>query len=126
MRLEFTVPGKPVPWQRAASRGRQRFTSPKHRAYKTKVGYAALAARPKGWPLDARYAVRITAYTTRRPDLDNIAKMVLDSIIGVLLSDDRRVDALSIVRVAGVGPGALVVSVRVMSEDELIDAERAA
>jgi len=108
----FTVPGRPVPWQRTASYHGRRITPTKTRDYQKRVGFAALAFLPKGWPLDARYSVEIFAKTTRRPDLDNIAKTVCDALNGIAWKDDRQVDRIYIERHAG---ESIEVSVEVLS-----------
>lgn len=103
--LAFVVPGQPVPYQRVASRGSQRFTTPKSRAYMTALRLRAMEAVAQkrlqhgGWPMDARYAVeiRVTNGDRRARDLDNVAKN-LDGCKDVLWYDDAQIDDLRIVR----------------------------
>ena len=121
--ISFVVPGQPVPYQRVASRGTQRFTTPKSRAYMgavrlrsmQAVGQAKHAGTP--WPLDARYAVEIhvTNGDRRARDLDNVAKN-LDGCKDVLWYDDAQIDDLRIVRCEPNKDAAqLVISVHVMA-----------
>lgn len=95
------VPGPIVPWQRPENRARGgRRTSGRSRAYRERLAYYAVQARPAGWPLDARYRVEVAAaFPDRRVrDLDNIAKQLLDALNRILWRDDGQVDALSVVR----------------------------
>lgn len=109
MILAFTVPGKPVPKQRARKGAGGRWYTPQAtRQYEATVGWAAVAARNAWqrtgkrllWPLDAQYAVtiRVTPQTRRRMDLDNAAKSLLDGITGVLWNDDSQVARLVVER----------------------------
>lgn len=95
-----TIPGKPETDHRARVTSRGTFMPAAYRAYMATVRLYALAARPRGWPLDARYSVSITVHEPdrRSRDLDNAAKGALDGMTGALWTDDRQIDALSIVR----------------------------
>ena len=95
--LAFTVPGDIVPWQRASSRGGQRYTPLRQRMYQDTVRNHALRAVGMGkcsgikWPLDAIYVLRIVIVRSGwQPfDADNAAKTVMDACRGVLWQDDR-------------------------------------
>jgi len=105
----FTVPGRPVPKQRARvyhdrKLGKIRGVTPDAtRQYENNVGLFALARRPRGWPKGIRYAVHIDAHVAltqrdkrpRKIDLDNVVKSVLDGLNKILWDDDHQVDALS-------------------------------
>ncbi len=101
--MTFTVPGKPVPKGRPRTVRRNgrviTFTPARTRRYERIVGICALAARPVGWPLDARYRVVLSVSGANpRADLDNVAKAVLDGCEGVLWTNDRQVCDLRVVR----------------------------
>lgn len=98
--LTYTVPGRPETDHRARVTARGTYMPAAYRAYMATVRLHALAARPRGWPLDARYSVSITVHEPdrRSRDLDNAAKGALDGMTGALWADDRQIDALSIVR----------------------------
>jgi Holliday junction resolvase RusA-like endonuclease len=100
MILAFTVEGKPVPWARTAAYHGRKLTTEKQRSYQRLVRALAARSRPRGWDLNARFAVEIVAHGTpkQRFDLDNVGKQILDSCNKVLWSDDRHVDVLAIVR----------------------------
>ena len=100
MILAFSVPGDPVTWKRARSQGSRRWTDPRDRDYRASLRLHALAARPKGWPLDARYSVTVVVSVRRDVgDVDNFAKSVLDAGKGVLWADDAAVRELYVRRV---------------------------
>jgi len=114
--LEFEVLGPPKPWQRAgrgvARNGRVvSYTPPETVAYQRAVRTAAWAklvtAGVHGWPLDARYRVKIACYfaNDRRRDIDNLSKSVLDALAatkknltGALYADDTQVVELSVLK----------------------------
>lgn len=99
-KLWFEVPGDPVPFARAASFGSRRFTPAKQRDYMLEVRRVAWDAMaydrslfvgpllveiwayhvyPAGWSQKKRAA---TFFKTSRPDVDNLAKVILDAIGG--------------------------------------------
>jgi Holliday junction resolvase RusA-like endonuclease len=112
--LTFTVPGVPVAWARARQRGRHHFTAPEVTAAKRRV---ALAARRAGvekvvdgpvlvelrFDYDAEettVAVRpLEVGKVTRPDIDNLAKLVLDALNGVAWEDDNQVAMLYAIKV---------------------------
>jgi Holliday junction resolvase RusA-like endonuclease len=97
VKVEFFVPGPLVPWMRAQGSGRRRFTHPTRVAYAERVAWLARAARPVGWPGDARYRVQVWCRHTnrQRQDLDNVVKLGTgDALIGVLWNDDSQVDEI--------------------------------
>lgn len=114
MEVVFEVPGEP------RGKGRPRFTKTGHpytdsetRAYEHKI--AAYYRRQLGafrWPDSAFVSVQVTAYypipqsatkaataamregrtlPSRKPDIDNVMKVVLDALNGVAYKDDSRV-----------------------------------
>jgi Holliday junction resolvase RusA-like endonuclease len=92
--IKFTIPGKPQPKQRARSgRGGQFYTPTETRAYMDLVGMCGLVARVAGWPMDARYKIRLELYypDRRRRDGDNVMKAVKDGLNGILWEDDSQV-----------------------------------
>lgn len=100
-RLSFTVPGEPVPWQRAGLSGTRHYTDAATRGYAKLVrDTAALAMRgaapftgacavsvvaylaiPRSWGLKrARMAVSGAEKPKSKPDCDNLAKGALDAL----------------------------------------------
>ena len=95
----FTVPGTPIPWQRARGRGKLRFSSPEQKAYQDSVRWAALAACPvslrsalvKDAGLVWIVALSIAVPNRRRRDADNVQKQIGDALQGVLWLDDSQI-----------------------------------
>jgi Holliday junction resolvase RusA-like endonuclease len=99
MVMAFVVPGPIVPWMRTQSHGTRRFTPPRQRGYQDRVRLVANLARPKGWPLDARYRVTVDVYCDgRKRDIDNCAKTIGDAIEGIAYRNDCHVDDLHVRR----------------------------
>jgi len=108
--IVFTIPGKPVPKQRARAGAGGRFYTPgPTRKYERAVHLCALDARQKymaehgfrhAWPLDARYSIEALAtWGDARPrDLDNLLKSLCDGGNGVLWKDDSQIDRKTISR----------------------------
>lgn len=96
--IAIEILGPVVPWQRTATVAGRRVTPKRQREYQAKVQWVALAARGPGWPLDARYRVQIWVWGSRRFDLDNAGKTILDALTGIAWADDRQVDELLVVR----------------------------
>lgn len=118
----FRVEGQPVGKARARTVARhgfvQSYTPQKTRDYEAKVRDAYIKAGGEMFP-DGPLGVLITAYfevpksyskknadacragkikPTGKPDLDNIAKLVLDALNGVAFKDDSRVCKIFMVK----------------------------
>lgn len=133
--LTFDIPGKPI------GKGRPRFTKQgrtytpaKTRAQEKEVARRAsdamvdagqdpieaaccvhLVARwpiPKSWPKAKREAAIRQEIQPGKPDLDNVAKLVLDAMNGVVYDDDARVVVLSVTKCYSGDPGVTVVVTR--------------
>lgn len=127
MEIVFTVPGEP------RGKGRPRFSRAGHTytdsetvAYERKI--AACYRKAHGafrWPVEALLEVDIVAYLpipqratkaqragmeagtvlpSRKPDVDNIAKAVLDALNGVAYKDDARVHRAVVTKYYGADP----------------------
>lgn len=98
--LSCVVPGPPQPKERPRVARGGAYTPSRTSAYEWRVLCAAKVARPRRWPMDARYRVSIVAHFAdrRRRDLDNVAKAVLDGLNDVVWGDDSQVDDMRIVR----------------------------
>lgn len=109
MICSFFVEGTPVTWKRARSNGARRWTDPRDRQWRDALRLGAMAARPKGWPLSARYVVAIDVLVKRDVgDVDNFAKALLDAAKGVLWDDDVAVCDLHVARTRADRPGMSV------------------
>ena len=124
--LTFAVPGEIVAWKRARTRHGSHFTDPDVASYMTAIAQEALNAmrsmrprmrvRPTGEPLAVtvratfRHAKKTTHGTpkTTKPDVDNIAKVVLDALSGIAYHDDAVVGRCTVAKVWGPAPELLV------------------
>lgn len=97
MKFRIWVPGKPVGKQRPRKgRGNRWYTPRETKEYEARVGELARMALPRGWIRTGRYQVVVDVSTqSRRLDLDNVLKSVLDGLTGTVYEDDRQVDVVS-------------------------------
>lgn len=121
-RLTFVVPGSPLSVNRVYRMGfspkghRIMFYSTEGKRWKAAVACHALARRPRDWPLDARYAVTFAAYFQRASaDVDNLVKPALDSLQGVLFTNDKQVTSVTATKAIDVEAPRLVVTVEVIA-----------
>jgi len=111
MHLDFVIPGKPVPWDKARARNGHIYKPPRLRAWQEKVRAAVFVAvnnkdasgpfpvpkdmpvvleitvfakRPKGLPMSVHY-------DTRKPDATNIQKGIEDALTKLVYPDDAQV-----------------------------------
>lgn len=108
MRLTFDIPGPAVPKGRPRVTSRGTFTPKRTVEYEKRVRDCAHAVRNRDfWALGWRYEVtiHIVPLAAKKPgakprgaDVDNVAKSILDALIGVLWSDDAQVSALHVIR----------------------------
>jgi Holliday junction resolvase RusA-like endonuclease len=108
VKVEFFVPGRPVPYDRVNIVGNRKLTPKRQREWATKCAGEAWAALVQSaelraaWPIGARMAltVEVTPEDHRRADLDNYAKAVMDAVTRstVIWADDSQVDRLTVVR----------------------------
>lgn len=118
--LAFVVPGAPRGKERPRFSDGGVYTPRATRDYQEQVAWLAHRARgpakpwggpvlveidavhviPKSWTKAEREAAGHAA-PVRAPDLDNVAKAVLDACNGVLWDDDRQVASLLVRRVWG-------------------------
>ena len=131
------IPGKPCAWQRARSNGKVRFDSAEQARNKLtigQIGAAAMAGRP---PFKGPLEVRIVAYfpwpksmsekkkkvfgaqyCMTQKDLDNICKLIGDSLNCIVWEDDRQIVDLSAAKRYSLTPETRIrVSVLVPDEE---------
>jgi Holliday junction resolvase RusA-like endonuclease len=138
--ISFTVPGPPRGWARARASAAGRFVrmhNPKSNdEWRASVQFAAVGRFPE--PLRVPVAVVITAFWSRpaghigkrglkpsapvhrtgKPDVDNLAKGVLDSLNGIAWHDDAQVVQLVVAKGWADDGGARTV-VSIFPRDEL-------
>jgi len=115
--LAFTVPGKPVSWERLRTSGKRRFESKKVTAQKKAIRLCANIdmslrhiTKPLHWPI-ALHVVAVFGRPKGKPDgypeelwerhgeipsrsandCDNILKLVADALQGVVYENDREI-----------------------------------
>lgn len=133
LKCDFIVEIVPEAWRRARvmrlKRGVRHFTDAKTRSYEAQIGFAAkLAMRgqpllsgpvsavmtfslpiPASWPhRKAQDASLGLTLPTVAPDLDNLAKAVLDGCNGVVFEDDKQVVYLEATKRYADRPGVAV------------------
>lgn len=94
MQWSFTVPGRPVTWQRSGVHEGKRLTQKEQKVAKAAIAWAATAARPKGrWPMDVVYAIEVIGYWPDRRfgDVDRLVSLVMDALQGIVYKEDRQV-----------------------------------
>ena len=109
--LKITIPGNPTPWSRAGKAGKHHYTKPAMAASQRliawntiqQVGQMTLTgplevsivfglAIPASWSRKrTQEALDGRTRPTGKPDVDNLAKQVLDALNGVLWQDDAQV-----------------------------------
>lgn len=99
------IPGEPRPWKRTGGNGKRRYTDPEMAELKRTIG---VIARTKfSQPIQQGVAVSMECcfyvqppkrldlikrpYPTRRPDLDNMEKLVADALNGIAYHDDCQI-----------------------------------
>ncbi|MGM0584244.1 MAG: RusA family crossover junction endodeoxyribonuclease [Pseudomonadota bacterium] len=135
-RHAFTVPGKPMGKQRPRfTRRSGRSYTPdetltaenwvKHCALEAKVtpldgplavDITAVSAIPKSWSKKKRQDAIALGYDTRKPDADNIGKLVTDALNGIAYGDDAQVAILTVTKAHDAGEPRVVVSVTQLKE----------
>lgn len=108
--LEIIVPGRPIAWGRPVRAKGHTFTPSKTLAHERHVGAQAIAAvlragetRPY-CPNPNLVSVEIDCHFADRrslPDVDNLAKAVLDGLNKIAWDDDRQVESLTVRRHVG-------------------------
>jgi Holliday junction resolvase RusA-like endonuclease len=126
MQIMFTVYGEPVAKGRPrfAKRGNyvQAYTPVKTKTYEDEVRLLATKAKGSGSTLEGSVSVFIyisfsvpKSYSkrkledclsgkekhTKKPDLDNVAKAIIDGMNGIIFKDDSQITSLHVTKVYG-------------------------
>lgn len=105
----FAVEGRPVPWARAGQQGQRKFTPKAQRAQMDLLGYAARSRihipMEGALTLSVQFLYKGVGPRVQRPDLDNLVKLVKDSLQGIAYKDDAQIVQLAAFK--GTGPEAL-------------------
>lgn len=141
MEMTFQVPGEPRGKGRPRFSGGRAYTDSETRAYEKKIAdYYCIFRGPIRWPEGAFFEVEIIAYLpipknaskvqraamergivlpSRKPDVDNIEKAVLDALNGVAYPDDSRVHRCSCAKYYGAEP-RLEITLRTAAPSEIL------
>lgn len=131
--IAIVIPGEAVPFARAGAHGKVRFTPPAQRAQMKAIGMLANRQMAGAEPFDGPIKVQIRAtyeppkswsrakqgqakWKTSLPDADNLAKLVLDSLNGIVWIDDARVCDLSIQKRYGLKSETVVTVMQLRGE----------
>ena len=100
--IKIIIPGRPVPKGRPRfGRNGQVYTPKKTREYEELVGWYTKQCMTE--PLKGNVMLHIKTYVKKNifPDLDNIAKAIMDGLNGIAYKDDRQVMCLTVQRLRG-------------------------
>ena len=110
--IEFVVPGEAVPFARAGSRGKRRYTLEKQADYMQLVKHYAWLAMDGRPPLDGPIAMSLLAeflhpkswsrkkqettyWKETRSDMSNIIKILEDAMNSIVFNDDAQISLLA-------------------------------
>jgi len=116
--ISFTVPGDPVPWERARLGAGGHVTAPRTRKWQDKIKHHALnAIHPKDRRQEGPVSIRMRFWreTRRACDWDNLAKSVCDALNGIAYEDDSQIDIALVTR--GVDPHFPRVEIEITHHD---------
>lgn len=120
--LTFTVPGPPVPKERARVIRRRSYTPDKTKAFEASVAaYARIAMREAcvemvGKKTPVALSLEFYMPDRRRRDIDNMAKAVMDGLNGVLYHDDYQVVRLECFKSVDKDDPRTVVTMAILEE----------
>lgn len=121
--IEFTVPGDVVPWARARTGNGVHFTPAKQRSYGTTVREVCETAMHGAPPLEGPIELKLLAiylrpksapkrkpplWKDKKPDADNIVKLVKDALRKLAYRDDAQIASLHVWKRYGEHPGITV------------------
>lgn len=88
--------------QRVGEAARQKIKDPTGRD--VQVDILAVYQIPKSWPKARREAARVGDVLPKKPDIDNVIKIVLDGLNGAAFVDDSQVHMVSAEKAYGDEP----------------------
>src|SRR5258708_2506226 len=113
MSISFTIPGEAVPFARAGALGKRRFTPKKQGDFMGAVRTIAANAMQGAAPFDGPVSMTVEAtylvpaswskkrraaahWKASKPDADNLAKILKDSLNAIVFADDAQVAMLHV------------------------------
>ena len=138
--VSLFIPGKPIAFARAGSKGARRFTPGPQASYKLAVGHIARAAmskagyKPFEGPLELTYRATFDwpetwsqrrkdkiRWKSSKPDVDNAAKLAADALNQIVYLDDAQIASLRAQKVYGLPEGVTITIAPLVDEAELSD-----
>jgi Holliday junction resolvase RusA-like endonuclease len=90
--LDLTVPGEPVPWERAGrTRSGRSFTKPKTASQQALISLLARGKCQTPTPDPVIVELDFFIGSKRRVDGDNLQKLVWDALTGIAWDDDSQI-----------------------------------
>ncbi len=118
MKVQLTIPGKPFAWRRARSNGKVRFNDPAMTAHSNvlqaialphfhkplegpvRLDIRAIFKVPDSWSKKRKDAVLWKPHTSK-PDGDNLAKQIGDSLNRIAWLDDSQIADVRVIKLWG-------------------------
>lgn len=98
--IRISIPGRQIPKARPRfGRGGKVYTPRKTRQYEELVGWYAKQCIPEPFTGDIQLHIKVYVRNNVFPDIDNIAKAIMDGLNGVAYKDDKQVMGLSVQRI---------------------------
>jgi len=123
--VSFTIPGEPIAFARSGGNGSVRFTPKRQRDFMSLVRLSAYQAMDGKPPLEGPLMMCVNAtylvpkswskakaaqanWRTSKPDVDNIAKIIADSMNEIVFVDDAQIARLAVQKIYGTVAGVAV------------------
>lgn len=122
--ISFTIPGTPAAWARARTNGKRRFNSEKHDQGLSSIASGFTLEAPDWTPWEGPVELSVVCHylapkdfwegraCTKRPDIDNLLKLVGDALNGVAYRDDALIVSATVAKVYTRGQERTEVSLR--------------
>ena len=94
MQYEFFVPGYPMPAPRMTTKSKYLTRNQKYAAFKERIGWEAKKIMKKPFETDVFIRLEFIRLKSRKGDIDNICKSILDGLNKIAYRDDRQVREL--------------------------------
>jgi Holliday junction resolvase RusA-like endonuclease len=98
--LRMTIPGDPIPKGRPRFAHGHAYTPRRTRQAERAIAILARTHLSIGerWPVDGPLAITLSFHCRRASDLDNLIKLVADTLQGVVYKNDRQIVVLNAAR----------------------------
>lgn len=111
--IDIFVEGRPIPQGSPGFRGRQAYQKPEVKAWREQIraalADAGIEMRPRGTAVPVILQFSVPRTSTATPDIDKLARSVLDALTGIVYQDDSQVTYLSVVKHQGNPNGVRII-----------------